>query len=68
MAITKEELKELIEPKADIEKISTISSDGKSFLTRIPKEIVEYLKLRKGKAIRWIVKSKTDELRLRIEK
>ena len=63
MAITEEELKEIIEYKADIEKITTISSDGKTLVTRIPKEIVDYLKINKGDKIRWVVR----ERRLYIE-
>ena len=44
MAISEEELKELIEtPKGDIEKITTISSDGRALLTRIPKKITDDL-------------------------
>jgi antitoxin component of MazEF toxin-antitoxin module len=68
MPITKEELEELIEPKADIEKISTISSDGKTFVTRIPKEIIEELEIKKGNKIRWLIDKKNKELKIRIEK
>ena len=67
MAITKEELDNLIkEPNADIEKITTISDDGKSLLTRIPKEIVFFLKLKKGNKLRWLVDSKTKEMKVEI--
>ena len=55
MAITEEELKKLLEVKADIEKLSTLSSDGRNLLTRIPKEIREFLKLEKGCKLRWLV-------------
>ena len=55
MPITEEELRELIEIKADIEKITTLSSDSKNLLTRIPKEIERYLKLKKGHKLRWLV-------------
>jgi len=68
MPVTKEELLELIEPKADIEKISTISSDGKTFVTRIPKEIIEQIKINKGDKIRWLVDEKSKELKIKIEK
>jgi len=48
MAITKEELQELMkEPNADIEKITTLSDDGRNLLTRVPKDIVDDLKLNK---------------------
>jgi antitoxin component of MazEF toxin-antitoxin module len=67
MPITKEELEELIEPKADIEKVSTISSDGKTFVTRIPKEVIEQLGIKKGNKIRWLVDEKNNELKIRIE-
>jgi hypothetical protein len=55
MAITEKELKDLIAVKVDIEKISSLSSDGKNLLTRIPKEIREFLDLKKGTKIRWLV-------------
>ena len=56
MAITEEELDELIKtPKADIEKITKISSDGKTLITRIPKKIEENLGIEKGDRFRWLV-------------
>jgi len=67
MAITKEDLKEMIEPKADIEKVSTISSDGKTSLTRIPKDIVEELDIKKGDKLRWLVDPKEKKITLKLE-
>jgi bifunctional DNA-binding transcriptional regulator/antitoxin component of YhaV-PrlF toxin-antitoxin module len=55
MAITEQELKEIIGVKAEIEKITTLSSDGKNLLTRIPKEIRDSMKLEKGDKLRWVV-------------
>jgi hypothetical protein len=55
MAITEEELKKLIEVQSRIEKITTLSYDGKNLLTRIPREIKNYLILKKGDKFRWIV-------------
>jgi hypothetical protein len=55
MVISEEELKKLIEVRADIEKITTLSSDGRNLLTRIPKDIRDFLKLTKGTKIRWLV-------------
>ena len=67
MAIKEEELKELIkEPDADIERITTLSDDGKSLLTRIPREIVSFLKLKKGNKFKWLVDSKTGEIKLEV--
>ena len=66
MAITEEDLKEIIkEPNADIEKITTMSSDGKNLLTRIPKDVVDSLALKSGDKIKWIV-DKNKELKLEI--
>lgn len=67
MAITKEELDELIEAKALVEKVSTISSDGKTFVTRIPKEVIEELKISKGDKIRWIIDD-DKKLEIKLEK
>lgn len=67
MAISEKELDSLIEVKGDIEKVSTISSDGRSFLTRIPKEIAEELKLKKGSKLSWFVKLKEKKIILVIE-
>jgi antitoxin component of MazEF toxin-antitoxin module len=63
MAIDEEKLKELIEPKAKVEEISSISSDGRNLLTRIPKKIIEEAKIVKGQSIRWLV----DNNELKIE-
>ncbi len=63
MAITEEELIELIGIKANIEKISTLSSDGRNLLIRIPKEVKDFLKLEKGDKFRWLV----DEDNIKIE-
>ena len=51
-------LKELIGFNAEIEKITTLSSDGKNLLTRVPKEIRESLGIEKGDKIRWVVDEK----------
>ena len=67
MVITKEELKELISPKADIEKISTLSSDGDNLLTRIPNDIVKELNIRKGDKIRWLVESGSNDIKIHLE-
>ena len=58
MAISEEELRELICFRGDIEKITTLSSDGKNLLTRIPKKIKEHLELKKGDRMRWLVDTK----------
>ena len=55
MVITEEELKKLIEIQSRIEKITTLSFDGKNLLTRIPREIRDYLSLKKKGKFRWIV-------------
>jgi hypothetical protein len=55
MAISEIELKKLIEVKANIEKVTTLSSDGKNILTRVPKDVRDFLNLTKGEKIRWLV-------------
>lgn len=67
MAISEEKLKSLIEPKAELEKITTLSSDGKNLLTRVPKDIVERLKLNKGQKLRWLVNLKNYKIELELE-
>jgi hypothetical protein len=69
MAIAREELKRLLrEPSADIEKKTTLSSDGRNLLTRIPREIVEFLKLKRGDKLRWSVNPETKEISVKILK
>ena len=68
MPISEEDLKEMIkQPTADIEKFTTISSDGKNLLTRIPKEVVDNLPLKKGDKFKWTVDSKTKEIKLEVD-
>lgn len=55
MAITEKELKELIEVDSSVDRISNISSDGRNLLSRIPKEVREFLDLKKGDKLRWVV-------------
>ena len=55
MSITKSELNDLIKIQSRIEKITTLSYDGKNLLTRVPKEIKDYLLLKKGDKFRWII-------------
>jgi len=68
MAITKEELLELIDPKIDIEKVSTISSAGETFSTRIPKDVMDELGIKKGDKIIWSVKKGSEEIQIKLEK
>jgi len=68
MTVTKEELMELIEPKGDIEKVSTISSAGQTLSTRIPKDIIQELEISKGDKIIWSLKKGSDNIEIRLEK
>lgn len=72
MGITEEELKNLVSVKVGIEKITTLSSDGRNLLTRIPKEILEFLELKKGHKVRWLVSSdkkiKIEVIKWKLEK
>ena len=56
MSISEKQLRDLIKDEAEIEKVSTVSSDGRNLLTRIPKEIREKLEIKKGSKLRWMVK------------
>ncbi len=62
--ITEDELKRLMAVNVECERISTISSDGRNLLTRIPKEVREILDLKKGDRISWKV---TRERKVKIE-
>jgi hypothetical protein len=63
MGITKEDLKKIISVNADIEKVSTLSSDGKNLLSRIPRDICDFLNLKKGNRLHWFVnETKTIKL------
>jgi len=64
MVISREEFDKLIEVKADIEKITTLSSDGKNLLTRIPKEIREFFDLKKKGRMRWLVNTKDKNIEI----
>ena len=64
MAITEEELDKLIEPKGDIEKLSSISSDGKTLVTRIPKDIALELGVKKGDKFEWVLDKGENKISL----
>ncbi len=55
MGITKEELEDLIFVEPKVERVSTVSSDGKNLLTRIPKEVRDFLGLKRGDKLRFLV-------------
>jgi bifunctional DNA-binding transcriptional regulator/antitoxin component of YhaV-PrlF toxin-antitoxin module len=56
MSISEKQLRELIKDEAEIERVSSVSSDGRNLLTRIPKEIRDRLDIKKGNKIRWALK------------
>lgn len=68
MAISEEELKKLVKVNVDVERISTVSSDGRNLLTRIPKEVIDFLRIKKGNKIRWLVKADSKEIKLEVIK
>jgi len=69
MAVSEEELKELMEtPKADIEKITSISSDGRALLTRVPKEIETEFEIKKGDKFRWLIDKEKNNINLDVLK
>ncbi len=47
-------------PNLDIKKEVTILFDGKQFMIKIPKEIAEFYKLKKGKKMKLVVKPKGE--------
>jgi len=67
MVISKKDLKDLLDVRADIEKITTLSYDGKNLLTRIPKKVVNMLKLKKGNKFHWLVDNKEKKITINIE-
>ncbi len=68
MVISPEKLHGLIAgPSPDIERLTTLSSDGKNLLTRVPREIVSFLNLKQGDKLRWTVNAATKEVRVEIE-
>ncbi|MEM0465080.1 MAG: hypothetical protein QXW97_00060 [Candidatus Pacearchaeota archaeon] len=64
MSITERELRRILSIKVDVEKFSTISDDGRNLLTRIPRDVKDFLNLKKGDKIRWLV---NDNKKLKIE-
>lgn len=68
MGITEKELGELINDNVDIDKNSIISSDGKNLLTRIPKEVIDFLKIKKGNIINWNINVDSRQLNIKIIK
>ncbi len=68
MVVSEEELNQLLAMNAEIEKVTLISSDGKRLLTRLPKDIVDELKIKKGDKFRWLVKVKEKKIILEVEK
>lgn len=69
MAISEEELKELMEtPKADIEKTTKISSDGKTLITRVPKDVEHELDIKKGDRFRWLIDKEKNNINLDVIK
>ena len=66
--ITERKLQQLIEPAITFEKSTKISSDGRTFLTRIPKDIIDEMHLKKGQKVRWILDSKTKKIKIEIER
>jgi bifunctional DNA-binding transcriptional regulator/antitoxin component of YhaV-PrlF toxin-antitoxin module len=67
MAITRKELEELISVKPRLEKVATLSSDGKNLLLRVPKEIRELFGFGKGDKVRFVVDEK-NEIRFEVIK
>ena len=65
MVISKKELSDLIKIKINSDKISRLSFDGKNLLTRIPKEVTNRLKLKKGQKINWVI-NKNNSLQIKI--
>lgn len=62
----KEKLLKVVNPYEKIEKKANISSDGKNFVIRIPKEVADYLGITKEnknkKAIKFIIKEENDKI------
>jgi len=68
MAICKEEFIELIKPSGTLEKKSTICGGEKNKLVRIPREVVDFLKIKNGNKINWIVNPQSKSLSIEISR
>lgn len=66
MGITEKELRDIIGSEPEIEKVSTVSSDGRNLLTRIPKAIAKNIGLKKCDKLVWIIEKK--EIKLEVKK
>lgn len=53
MSLHEEELKELLDPRIDIEKKTKLSHDGDNLVMRVPRIIEKELNLQKGQSIVW---------------
>jgi len=53
-----ERLKEEIRPKVDIERTASVLYDGRQYSLKIPREVISYLKIKKGDKINFIIRLK----------
>ncbi len=64
MVITKEELEEIVDSSFTLEEFSSVSSDGRALLTRIPQNIHKELNIKKGDKLKWFINLQTKELKI----
>jgi bifunctional DNA-binding transcriptional regulator/antitoxin component of YhaV-PrlF toxin-antitoxin module len=56
MTVSRKELLDLLEVNFSFDKLSSVSSDGKNLLIRIPVNIRKKLGLERGDKLRWLLK------------
>lgn len=68
MSISKEELSAILDSGSEMDKISTVSNDGKTLLIRIPKQISTEFDIVAGNKVEWKVDLKEKKINLDFKK
>jgi len=60
MGITQKELNDLLHSDSIVDRVATVSSDGRNLLVRLPREVRESLGLEKGDKLRFLVNAEKE--------